>query len=154
MTTCRFRMKYEYDPTSLWRDIVAGENRSLVEVQRQLNVSVGLDRDHRWFFGTDQDYWNSDVTYEGRPPFDPSPGPPMGGGNTYDAAETTIAQMARQLHLDERDRICHLFDYGDEWRFYGILTEIDEDRPADGQPTVVNSKGDPVDPYPTPDEEW
>jgi hypothetical protein len=40
------------------------------------------------------------------------------GGEEYDVGETTVGQMARQLDLDERDRICYLFDCGDEWRFY------------------------------------
>ncbi len=29
MTTYRLRVKYEYDPTSLWRDIVVGADRTL-----------------------------------------------------------------------------------------------------------------------------
>lgn len=28
-----FRIKYEYDPTSLWRDIVVGADRTLDEFQ-------------------------------------------------------------------------------------------------------------------------
>jgi len=60
--------------------------------------------------------------------------------------------MARQLELDERDRICYLFDYGDEWRFYAILTEIDEDESSDAEPEVINEKGDPVEQYALPGE--
>ena len=64
MTAFRFRVKFEPDPTSLWRDIVIGEERTLAEFQSTLNSAIGLDQDHLWFFGTDQDYWNSDVFYK------------------------------------------------------------------------------------------
>ena len=40
MTTYRFRVKLEYDPTSLWRDIVIGGDRSLTEFQAAINDAV------------------------------------------------------------------------------------------------------------------
>jgi hypothetical protein len=146
MTTYRFRVKFEYDPTELWRDIVVGADRTLEEFQAVLNRAVGLDQDHLWFFGTDQDYWQSPVQYE-RPEELEQDVPTMGDEDEYDAAETTIGKMVRQLKLQERDRICYLFDYGDEWRFYAILKERDGDEPSDSEPEVVKEKGDPVDPY-------
>ncbi|WP_458190036.1 IS1096 element passenger TnpR family protein [Haladaptatus sp. NG-WS-4] len=154
MTTYRFRVRYEYDPTSLWCDIVVGADRMLDEFQTVLNRTVGLDQDHLWFFGTDQDYWDSDVQYQRPEEFAQSASGLLGGGEEYDAGETTIGQMARQLKLDERDRICYLFDYGDEWRFYAILKEIDEDESSDRAPEVVKEKGDPVEQYGPPDEVW
>jgi hypothetical protein len=54
MTTYRFRVKYEHDPTSLWRDIVVGADRTLNEFQTVLNSAVGLNQDHLWF--VTQDY--------------------------------------------------------------------------------------------------
>ena len=154
MTTYRFRVKYEYDPTSLWRDIVVGADRTLDEFQTVLNRAVGLNQDHLWFFGTDQDYWDSDIQYKRPEEFAQSAGESMWSGEEYDAGETTIGQMARQLDLEERDRICYLFDYGDEWRFYAILKEIDENEPSDAAPEVVKEKGDPVQQYGPPDEAW
>lgn len=71
----------------------------------------------------------------------------------YNAAETTIADIATQLDLAERDRICYLFDYGSEWRFYAILKAIRDDEPSDTAPTVTNEKGDAVVQYPPPDED-
>ncbi|MFP4627067.1 MAG: IS1096 element passenger TnpR family protein [Natronomonas sp.] len=147
MTAYRFRVKFEYDPRSLWRDIVVGADRTLDEFQTVLNGAVGLDHGHLWFFGTDQDYWDSNVQYKRPGEIEQSPGGLLRGGKEYDAGETSIGQMARQLDLDERDRICYLFDYGDEWRFYGILKEIDEDAPGDREPTVVKRKGEPVEQY-------
>jgi len=121
MTTYRFRVKYEHDPTSLWRDIVVGADRTLDEFQSVLNSVVGLNQDHGWFFETDQDYWDSEVQYKRPGEIEQSPGGMRRGGEEYDAGETTVGQTARQLDLDERDRICYLFDYGDEWLFYTIL---------------------------------
>lgn len=43
MTTYRFRVKFEYDPTSLWRDIVVGADRTIDEFQSVLNRAVGLN---------------------------------------------------------------------------------------------------------------
>lgn len=154
MTTYRFRVKFEDDPTSLWRDIVVGEDRTLTEFQSVLNRAVGLNQDHLWFFGTDQDYWDSDVQYKRPEEIEQSAGRFMGDEEEYDAGETTIGQMARQLDLEERDRICYLFDYGDEWRFYAILKEINDDAPSDKEPEVVNEKGDPLEQYGRPDEGW
>jgi hypothetical protein len=65
-----------------------------------------------------------------------------------------IGQMARQLDLDERDHICYLFDYGDKWRFYAILQEIDENESSNNAPEVVKENGDPVEQYGLPDEGW
>jgi hypothetical protein len=113
-----------------------------------------LNQDHLWFFGTDQDYWDSDVQYKRPGEIEQSPGGMRRGGEVYDAGETTLGQMARQLDLDERDRICYLFDYGDEWRFYAILKEIDEDTPSDRGPAVVKEKGEPVEQYPPPGDGW
>lgn len=153
MTTYRFRVKFEYDPTSLWRDIVVGEDRTLTEFQSVLNRAVGLNQDHLWFFGTDQDYWDSDIQYKRSEEIQQSAGRFMGDEEEYDAGETTMGQMARQLDLEERDRICYLFDYGDEWRFYAILKEIDENEPSDTAPEVVKEKGDPMQ-YGPPGEAW
>lgn len=46
MTIYPFRVKYEHDPTSLWRDIVVGADRTLNEFQTVLNSAVGLNQDH------------------------------------------------------------------------------------------------------------
>lgn len=147
MTTYRFRVKYEPDPSRLWRDIVTGANRSLAEFQTVLNRAMGLQRDHLWFFGTDQDYWRSTIQYKHPGEVAQSSGGLMQSGEEYDAAETTIEQMAQQLDLDEGGRICYLFDYGDEWRFYAILKEINANESSDTSPTVVQRQGDPIDQY-------
>jgi len=151
MTTYRFRVKFEYDPTELWRDIVVGEDRTLDEFQTVLNRTVGLNQDHLWFFGTDQDYWQSPVQYK-RPEELAQAGPTMGDEDEYNAAETTVGEMAQQLQLVEGDRICYLFDYGDEWRFYAILKAVDESGDSDTEPAVRKEKGDPVDQYAPPGE--
>ena len=154
MTTYRFRVKYEHDPTSLWRDIVVGTDRTLNEFQSVLNSAVGLNQDHLWFFGADQEYWDSDVKYTRPGEVEQSAGGMRRDGEEYDAGETTVGQMARQLDLDERDRICYLFDYGDEWRFYAILKAIDADGSRDREPEIVKAKGDPVEQYPSPGDGW
>lgn len=154
MTTYRFRIKYEHDPTSLWRDIVVGEDRTLDEVQTILNRAVGLNQDHLWFFGTDQDYWDSATQYNRPGEIEQSPGGLLRGSEEYDAGETTIGQMAHQLDLAERDRICYLFDCGDEWRFYAILKKINEDESSDTEPELLKEKGEPVEQYPPLDEKW
>ena len=46
MPTYRFRVKSEYDPTSLWRDIAVVRDRTLDEFQTVLNRAVGLNQDH------------------------------------------------------------------------------------------------------------
>ena len=49
MTAYRFRVEYEYNPTSLCRDIIVGADRTLDEFQTVLNRAVGLNQDHLVF---------------------------------------------------------------------------------------------------------
>jgi|SRR6056297_2989727 len=154
MTTYRYRVKFDPDPRSLWRDIVVGADQTLNEFQSVLNRSVGLNQDHLWYFGTDQDYRHSNVKYKCPREMEESAGGLMRGESVYNAGEITVGQMADQLDLEERDRICYLFDYGDEWRFYAILKEINKDGDSDKYPDVVKEKGEPVEQYPQPDEDW
>jgi hypothetical protein len=116
MTAYRFRVKLEYDPTALWRDIVVSEDRTLAEFQAVINESMGLNQAYLWFFGMDQDYWQSDVKYQRPEEYEDLPsGESMRWDETvYNAGETTIAELANQLDLEAGDRICYLFDYGDE----------------------------------------
>jgi len=37
MTAYRFRVKFDPDPTSLWRDIVVGADRTIAEFQSAIN---------------------------------------------------------------------------------------------------------------------
>ena len=46
MTVYRFRVKFDPDPMSLWRDVVVGANRSLDELQATINAAVGLEQGH------------------------------------------------------------------------------------------------------------
>lgn len=151
VTAYRFRVKLKWDPTSLWRDIVVGEDRTLEEFQAVINESMGLGQDHLWFFGADQDYWQSDAKYQRPEEYEDLPsGESMQWDETvYNAGETTIAELATQLDLEVGARICYLFDYGDEWQFYGILKEIRGDEASDTTPEVINEKGEPVVQYPT-----
>lgn len=64
MTTYRFRVKSDYVPTTLWRDKVVGVDCTFGEFQVGLNRAVGLNQDRLWFFGTNQDYWDSDIQYK------------------------------------------------------------------------------------------
>lgn len=149
MTAYRFRVKFDPDPTALWRDVVVGEDRTVEELQSVINPAVGLDRGHLWFVGTDEDYWDSDVKYLSPQEFEDVRGgdPSWPGEETYDAGETTVAEVARHLGLEQYDRLCYLYDYGDEWRFYAILKEVVRDEPSDAPPEVRAEEGDPVDQY-------
>lgn len=120
MTTYRFRAKSDPDPADLWRDIVVGGNRALTELQAAMNDAMGLDRGHLWFIGAGEAYWNSEIKFQSPQEFDESGEPTAFGVSetTYDAGETTVDKLVDRLGLNERDRVCYLYDYGDEWRFY------------------------------------
>ena len=152
MTAYRFRVKFDPDPTSLWRDIVVGAERTIAEFQSVLNPAVGLDRGHLRFVGNDEGYWDSDVKYQCPQEYEESLGadPVFRTERLEDAGETTIGEMTRQLGLEQYDRICYLYDYGDEWRFYAILKEVRSDEPSDKEPEVVKENGDFVDQYNPP----
>ena len=134
MTTYRFRVKFESDPTALWRDVIVGADRTLAEVQSVVNRAVGLNQDDLWFFGTDQDYWDSKVLYKSPMEVEQSPERRIWPVEEYDAGERTVGQMIRRLELAKGDRVCYLFDYGDEWRFYAISRPSTRGYPASGSP--------------------
>lgn len=149
MTAYSFRVKFDPDPTSLWRDVVVGSSRTLEEVQSTINTSMGLDQGHLWFFGVDEDYWNSAVKYQCPQEYEDSLDESMMGFDeeAYDAGETTVGEMVEQMGLDQRDRICYLYDYGDEWRFYAILKEVNNDEADDRDPEVLEERGDGIEQY-------
>lgn len=155
MTAYRFRVKFDPDPTSLWRDVLVGADRTIDEFQSTINPAVGLDQGHLWFVGSGEDYWNSDVKYLSSIEYEDLPdlGQSRPDERTYNAGETTIAEMVERLDLERSDRICYLFDYGDEWRFYAILKEVVADASSDRKPQVVEEKGDPVEQYAPPPSE-
>jgi len=130
---------------------VVGEKRTLDEIQSATNTAFGLDDGHLWFFGEDEEYWNSDVNYE-CPEGNDDPPSGMGGllgidEETHDAGEKTVGEMVRRLELEQNDRFCYLYDYGDEWRFYAVLKETLDDVPDDAEPEVVEGEGDEIDQY-------
>ena len=147
MTAYRFRVKFDPDPTSLWRDVVIGADRTIAEFQAVINRAVGLDQGHLWFVGGDEDYWDSPIKYQCPQEYEESLGgdPVLRTERIENAGDVTIGEMTRQLGLEQYDRICYLYDYGDEWRFYAILKEILSEEPSDTEPTVVKEKGDPID---------
>jgi len=148
MAGYRFRVKLDAAPTECWRDIVVGSDRTLVDVQRAVNESMGLDQAHLWFFGRDEDYWRSSVKYQSPAEADDDFATPRPDERLENAGTTTVAD----LELDVGDRICYVFDYGAEWRFYAILKEIDESVSNDEEAAVEAEKGEQVDQYAPPGE--
>jgi hypothetical protein len=43
MTAYRFRVKLEWDPTALWRDIIVGEDRTLDEFKLSCLVLLSIE---------------------------------------------------------------------------------------------------------------
>ncbi|MEA1905188.1 MAG: hypothetical protein U9M97_04870 [Candidatus Hadarchaeota archaeon] len=150
MTAYRFRVKAQWNPRGLWRDIIIGEKRTLEDLHEAINLSFGLDFDHLWFFSIGQRYWNSPIQYQS--PWEIKEKSPLldqlddwfrSWKETRNAGEITLVD----LNLAVRDRLCYLFDYGDEWRFYLILKEKLGDEPSDKAPVVVKERGDKVVQY-------
>lgn len=162
MTAYRFRVKFEERPRALWRDIVVGEDLTLDELQTEINGAFGLDQGHLWFFGHDRHYWSSDILFECPREFEESPpseeerselagivdeSPEIEGASLgrdekrRDAAETTIADAVSTL---DDERMCYLYDYGEEWRFYALLKEELHSKDSGMPPQVVETKGEPI----------
>ena len=145
MASYLFRVKADWDPRNVWRDIVIGGARSLEDLHRAINTSFEIGFDHLWFFGTDRDYWRSPRKYKSPKDFENLPkwmefwdrlsGISESEGN---AAGVSIDE----LDLKVGDRLCYLFDYADEWRFYIILKKILEEEPSQKEPMIVKGKGE------------
>jgi len=148
-TAYRLRVKFAPNPTSLWRDIVVGTGRTIAEFQSAINSVVGLDQNHLWFIGNDKDYWDSKVKYQWPQEYEQS----RGGGSGLrterleNTGEMTPGEMARQLDLEQYDRICYLYDYSDQWGFYAILKEVLDDELRETEPAVVEIEGESINQY-------
>jgi len=149
MIAYRFRVKFASDPTSLWRDIIVGADRTIAELQSVINPAVGFDQSHLWFIGNNEDYWNSEVKYQCPQEYEQSCGGSSGlrTERLENIGEVTLGEMARQLDLEQYDRICYLYDYGDEWRFYVILKEVLGDELRDIELMIVNTEEESINQY-------
>ena len=152
MTVYRFRVKFDPDPRGLWRDVHIGADRTLDELHATINEAFGLDNEHCWFIGADESYWNSDLKYLSQQDAETPAELGVDGDRLEAAAETTVGELADQLGIEQYERLCYLYDYGDEWRFYAICKEVYDD-PDDTAPTVGKQKGDPLEQYPEPEPE-
>ena len=145
MASYLFRVKADWDPRNLWRDIVIGGSRSLEDLHRAINTSFEIGFDHLWFFGTDRDFWRSRRMYKSPMDFENL----LKWMEYWDRlsgrreAEVNAAGVSiDELNLKVGDRLCYLFDYADEWRFYLILKKILEDEPSQKEPVIVKGKGE------------
>ena len=166
MATYRIRMKWDHDPTSLWRDVELGSECTLGDLARTFTPNAGLtDTAHLWFFGVDGKYWNSPVKYLSHREYKDEKAKrsdPTSFRRTRDEIKNADDTTFSELNLDEGDRLTYLFDYGDGWRFYGIVKEINESGPHDRTPEIKKRKGgylnqyirDPDEPVVIPAEEY
>jgi hypothetical protein len=145
MASYLFRVKADWDPRNLWRDIVIGGARSLEDLHRTINTSFEIGFDHLWFFGIDRDFWRSRRMYKSPMDFENLPKwmeylDHLSGINEVEVNAAGVS--IDELNLKVGDRLCYLFDYADEWRFYLILKKILEDEPSQKEPMIVKGKGE------------
>lgn len=156
MTSFRFRVKASWNPRGLYRDIVIGSNRTLEDLHKAINNAFGLDFDHWWFFGTGQDYWHSPVKYvsptELEDPDKLDEWLDFFAGRKREKRNAAVVTI-KELNLSVRDRLCYVFDYGDDLRFYMIVEEKKEDGRSDMAPVIVKRMGDDIDEYPEDEDE-
>lgn len=143
----RFRVVFATDPMAFWRDVVVGGERTLTEFQSHINDTIGLDQNHHWFFGRGTDYWESSVKFEDPAGYRELPEELRRSETVYDAAETTITEIVDELDLGVDDRICYVFDYMANWRFFLTLKEELDAAPGRTPPTVDQETGPTVE-YP------
>jgi len=143
-------VKASWSSRDLWRDIVIGENRSLEDLQKAINASFGLDLDHLWFMAKGQEYWDSPVKYGSPVEFEyPDPWDEVLNyfqgkvEEKFNAALVTLGE----LNFSVGDRLCYLFDYGEEWRFYMILRKVNVEDSSDLEPAEVKRRGGHVVQY-------
>jgi len=150
MVSLLFRVKASWSSMDLWRDIVIGANRPLEDLQKAINTSFGLDFDHLWFIAKGQEYWGSPVKY--RSPIEFEYPDPWDGlldqfqgkaKEKFNAASVTLGE----LNLSVGDRLCYLYDYGDEWSFYMILRKVMGEESSDLEPAEVKRKGSDIVQY-------
>ena len=122
----------------------------MVDLLEAINISFSLDFDHLWFFAKGQHYWDSPVKYRCPLEFEyPGLWDDMldlfvpRREMKFNAADVTLGELS----LSKGDRLCYLLDYGDEWRFYMILTNIIAEGDSEMKPVEVNRRGDEVVQY-------
>lgn len=138
MAAFRFRIRFVTGRELPQREVVLGVDRTLDEFQRAINAAFGFDQYHLWFFGNGDEYWDSTVKYQHPDEYEDQTGADavLLGETTYNAAETTMGEMANHLELAPGDSLCYLYDYGDECRFDCTLLGV-EQAPADSPPELL-----------------
>lgn len=150
MVSLLFRVKASWSPRDLWRDITIGANRSLEDLQIAINASFGLDLDHLWFMAKGQEYWGSPVKYMSPTEFEhPDPRDDVFEYFRGKVEEKHNAAMVTLggLDLAVGDRLCYLYDYGDEWMFYMILRKVNDVDSSDLEPAEVKRGGGDIFQY-------
>ncbi len=146
MTSLLFKVKASWTPSRLWREIVIGANRSLEAFQKAVNRSFGLEFDHLWFMAKGVKYWDSPVKYLSPLELETQDTRGFalnffhGRAEEYNAAMVTLGE----LNLIVGDRMCYLYDYGDEWRFLIKLVCVNYDDSSNLDPIEVNRRGDDI----------
>lgn len=143
----RFSVVLATDPMAFQRDVEIGGDRTLTELQHLINETIGLTQHQHWFFGNGTDYWESTVKYENPEGYQALPGELRQSEMVVNAAKTSIAELITELDLDVGDRICYVYDYLANWRFFLTLQATLDSVSSQLPPTVDRNSGPTLD-YP------
>jgi hypothetical protein len=119
-----------------WRQISVSHRHTLADLHLAIQGAFNFDDDHLYAFYVEGD------THTGKP-FYCEYAAEDEGEDAKTAEETTIEEMA----LFKGQKLCYLFDFGDEWLFDVTLIKIDKNAPPLLKPLIVKTKGEPPEQY-------
>ncbi|MBZ9633746.1 plasmid pRiA4b ORF-3 family protein [Clostridium sp. FP1] len=116
---------------SLWRKIRMSHRSTFEDLHLAIQSAFNFDNDHLYDFYIGGNRRTAKITYAGNP-------------QEGIVDDITIGEAS----LYKGQKIKYLFDFGDEWEFDIIVTDIDKNATLPIQPEVIESKGKSPEQYP------
>ncbi|MBU3129827.1 plasmid pRiA4b ORF-3 family protein [Clostridium tagluense] len=116
---------------SLWRKIRMSHRNTFEDLHLAIQSAFNFDNDHLYDFYIGGNRRTAKITYAGNP-------------QEGIVDDITIGEAS----LYKGQKIKYLFDFGDQWEFNIIVTDIDKNATLHIQPEVIESKGQSPEQYP------
>lgn len=116
---------------SIWRELSFSANHTMADLHDLILQSFSFDDDHLYAFFMDGQPWSQDSIM--------SP----------DAMDRISADTVKigDLNLEEKQRFVYLYDFGDEYLFDVIVTDINEQDPTLMRPYIKSTHGSAPEQY-------
>jgi hypothetical protein len=117
---------------TIWRKISMSHKNTFEDLHIAIQEAFDFDNDHLYEFYIGGSRQTAKLTYTGDP---------------YEGVENDVTMGEADIYKGQK--IKYLFDFGDQWEFDIIVTDIDKNTPIPMKPEIIESKGKAPEQYPS-----